>query len=60
MRAAEGGQDDIGGSIAEQPRRGARGELHLLAGVGLLSSGNGFSDTLETLGLVLLGLGLVP
>lgn len=48
------------GKSQSKLRCGARGELHLLAGVGLLSSGNGFSDTLETLGLVLLGFGLVP
>ena len=33
---------------------------HLLASIGLLSGGNALRDALETLGLVLLGLRLVP
>jgi hypothetical protein len=35
-------------------------EEHLLARVGLLAGGNSVSDALQTLRLVLLGLGLVP
>jgi hypothetical protein len=36
------------------------GIMHLLAAFSLLASDNGGSDVLEALGLVLLGLGLVP
>jgi hypothetical protein len=35
-------------------------DKHLLAGVGLLAGGNSVSHALQTLRLVLLGLGLVP
>ena len=38
----------------------ADNEAHLLAGVGLLAGGNSVSHALQTLRLVLLGLGLVP
>ena len=60
MQPMKGAQDDVGNIHAAQHRREAREVVYLLAGIGLLSSGNGFRDALQTLGLVLLGLRLVP
>jgi hypothetical protein len=48
-----------GGNVAERTAE-LMGEVHLLAGICLLSGGNALRDALETLGLVLLGLRLVP